>query len=139
MRRKRKSSIRRTLIGMVIIIVSVVVCSVGTVAAIDWRCSADINKWLPIYPDAELVETIESGFFRDRASGITVQVYHSPDSATIVRRWYSEYRRELTSGQYNVANPNAALTGISSTNRRITEDPDTGGSFITLQSECAYN
>lgn len=139
MARKRKNSIWRTIVTTVLIIVGIIVCSTSFVVALDFYCRADINHWMPVYPDAELVETQQSGFFRERASGITVQIYYTSDSQATVLDWYADYRRELTTGQYNAANPDAAMRGIATTNRRIVDDPDTGGSFITYYSECAYS
>lgn len=138
-RRKTKKPIMRQILTLGLIVLGIGMCSIATIAGLDFRCGLDIDKWQPVYPDAELVDTEESGFFRDRASGRTIQTYYTSDEPVLVRRWYSEYRRELTSGQYNVDNPNASVRGLSTNTRQITEDPDTGGSYIRLFSECAYS
>jgi len=137
--RKRKGSIARTAIGMIAIIIGVVVCSVVMFFSIDAYCRADINHWMPLYPDAELIDTQEGGFIRVRASGITRQTYYSSDSAATVRVWYSDHRREITSGQFNANNPNAAASGIATTRYNVSDDPDSEGSIISYYSECAYN
>lgn len=139
MARRRKSSLRRTLLSIVMIIIGIIICSASSIGAIDFYCRNDINHWMPVYPDAELIETQEDGFFRVRASGITRQVYYTPDSPNEVRQWYRDYRQDITSGQFNSENPNEALSGVATTNRSIKEDPDSDGSLISYYSECAYN
>ncbi|MGB7339551.1 MAG: hypothetical protein WBC91_11725 [Phototrophicaceae bacterium] len=139
MGRRRKGSLSRTVFGTVFIVIGIVVCTTTSIFAVDSYCRADINKWMPIYPEAELVETLEEGFFRPRASGITQQVYYTPDTPNDVRAWYRTYRRDLTSGNFNEANANAALSGVASTDYRISDDPDSDGTFISFYSECAYN
>lgn len=139
MRRKRKGSLARTVLGVIAISIGVVVCSVGMFFSIDAYCRADINHWMPLYPGAELIDTQNGGFFRVRASGITNQTYYSPDSPNDVRQWYRDHRREITSGQHNANNPNAATSGIATTRYQVIDDPDSEGSIISYYSECAYN
>ena len=139
MRRKRKGSLKRTLLSIIFIVVGIFVCSISMVVGIDSYCASDIDKWLPIYPDAELVDADEEGFFRPRAMGITEQIYYTEDEAADVRRWYTDYRRELTQGSYNANNSNSAVAGIATTNYRISEDRENGGTVIVTFSECAYN
>lgn len=139
MRRRRKGSLSRTLFGTIFIIIGIVVCTVTFIFAVDSYCRFDIDKWSPIYPDAELVDTLDEGFFRPRASGITRQVYYSSDTPTDVRSWYRTYRRDLTSGDFNDGNANAALSGVATTDFTISDDPDSDGTIISFYSECAYN
>ncbi len=140
MERKQKGSIKRTLFGTITILLGVVVCSVTAFIGVDVACRSDIDHWMPVYPDAELVSTDSAGFFRIRASGITEQVYYTPDSPVDVRGWYTDYRREITQGQFNGGNAETAMgSSIATTQRQIMEDPDSDGSFIRYYSECAYN
>ena len=137
---KRKSSIRRTLFGTLMIIVGVVICSVSAFIGVDVACRSDIDKWMPIYPEAELVSTDSAGFIRIRASGITEQIYYTDDSPVDVRGWYTDYRREITQGQFNGGNAETAMGGsMATTQRQIMEDPDSDGTLIRYYSECAYN
>lgn len=139
MANKRKGSLRRTLFSTLLITLGIVVCSVSAFIGVDVACRADIDKWMPIYPDAELVSTDNAGFIRIRASGITQQIYYTPDSPVDVRGWYTDYRRELTQGQFNGGNANTALGGsMATTQRQIMEDPDSDGTLISYYSECAY-
>ncbi|MGJ3240573.1 MAG: hypothetical protein ACFE0Q_17835 [Anaerolineae bacterium] len=135
--RRNRGSIGRTFMGTFFIIIGIIFCTATSIGAIDFYCRADINHWMPIYPDAELVETQENGFFRPRASGITQQIYHTSDDTLTVRNWYRDYRIEITQGLFS-ENPNAPASGIATTNFQISEDSERGGSRITYYSECAY-
>ncbi|MEM9951286.1 MAG: hypothetical protein AAF846_06795 [Chloroflexota bacterium] len=139
MRKRRKKSLGRTLIGMVFITIGIIACTVSAIAGIDAYCASDINKWLPIYPEAELIDSAEEGFFRPRAMGITQQLYYTGDDVVDVRGWYREYRRDITQGSYNARNANTASSGVATTDYSIFEDTDNGGTLIRTYSECAYN
>ncbi|MEL7433915.1 MAG: hypothetical protein AAFN11_08200 [Chloroflexota bacterium] len=140
MRRKRKGSIGRSILSMIAIMFSVIVCSVVTFGAVDVACNNDINTWAPLYPDSELVDETAGGFVRARASGLTDQVYYSPDDASDVRKWFRDYRNELTEGRYNTANPDAALgPQIATIRRYVVEADDGNGALIIYDLECAYN
>lgn len=139
-RRQGKGSIGRTLVGMFFIMVGVVVCSVGAFGAMDIYCRSDINTWAPIYPGAELVEETDDGFIRPRASGLTYQVYYTPDAEDDVEEWFRDYRAELVEGRYNAADPNAALGPQVATVQRYVVEADNGdGALIIYDLECAYS
>lgn len=140
MRRRRKGSIGRSIMGVFFIMVGVVVCSATAFGAMDVYCHNDINTWAPLYPWAELVEETEGGFLRPRASGLTEQVYYTPDTEADVEAWFREYRNELTEGRFNTANPNEALGPVVATvNRFVTSAEDGDGAFIIYDLECAYS
>ena len=138
-RNRSNRSLKGTIISVIAIIVGIVACTVSITAGLDIRCRADIDHWLPIYPDSEVVAVRQRGFFRERASGVTEIVYHSDDDPVTVRGWYRDYRREITSGQYNEGNANSAMRGMSTTRYQVIDDPDGNGSRIIQTSECAYN
>ncbi|GAB5490790.1 MAG: hypothetical protein Phog2KO_10050 [Phototrophicaceae bacterium] len=139
MNRGRKGSLKRTLFSTLMIFFGVIICSVTSFIAVDYTCRSEIDLWLPVYPDAELVSTDNAGFVRLRASGITEQTYYTSDSAADVRVWYTNYRREITQGQYNTGNANSAMSpNMATVNRIINEDPNSDGTIITYYSECAY-
>lgn len=140
MNRGRKGSLKRTLFSTLMIFVGVVICSATGFIAVDFTCRSEIDQWLPIYPDAELVSTDREGFVRVRASGITQQTYYTSDIPNDVRAWYREYRREMTQGQFNAGNSNSAMTSnMATTNQQIIDDPDSEGTIINYYSECAYS
>lgn len=135
---ERVGSIRRTIIGIFAIIIGIMVCTVVSVVAMDAYCSSDIEHWLPVYPGAEeRVAETEHDFFRPRGMGRTSMVFYTPDDTVTVRRWYTEYRREITKGAYS-ENSEQALRGVANVSYQIIEEPD-GGTLIYLNSECAYN
>lgn len=132
-------SIGRTIVSVILIIIGIFVCAVSLVIGSDIYCAADIDHWMPVYPEAQLVQS-DHTFFRPRASGITRQQYITEDDPNTVRRWYGEYRREITrnvSGEGG--NSEVAARGISTNDLSIQQNPDGDGSLITILSECAYN
>ncbi|MEL7433914.1 MAG: hypothetical protein AAFN11_08195 [Chloroflexota bacterium] len=140
MRRQGKGSIGRTVMGLFFIMIGVVVCSVGAFGAMDVYCRSDIDTWAPIYPGAELIDETRSGFIRPRASGLTEQVYYTPDAERDVEEWFRDYRAELVEGRYNVADPNAALgPQVATIQRTVVEAEDGEGALIIYNLECAYN
>ena len=131
-------SIRRLVLSLTLIVVGIIVLAVLLLAAIDGQCASEINTWLPVYPGATLVSE-EHDYFRPRAMGRTTGAYYTPDDSATVRRWYSEYRRALTEGRYNEANPNAPMeAGSAATVRFDLRPAEDGGTIIILRSECAY-
>lgn len=131
-------SVRRLMLSLMLIVVGIAVLAVLLLAAIDYQCGSEIDRWLPIYPGAVLLEETHD-YFRPRAMGRTNAEYYTPDDRDAVLRWYSEYRRNLTSGQYNEANPNARLESRSvATVRYTVRAADDGGTIIITYSECAY-
>ena len=132
-------SIKGTIISVIAIMIGIVACTAGTVIAIDMRCRADINHWMPVYPNAEIQVVQQTGFFRPRASGITEIIYITEDDAATVRSWYRDYRRSITMNVSNESNPDTAARGMASTSYRVVENSDGTGSQIFQLSECAYN
>lgn len=132
---RKQGGCRRLLMSTSAIILCIIACSVVTFLGIDARCNYDIETWLPVYPDAEVV-SVDYDFLRARGMGETTLVLYTPDDSNTVRTWYTNYRRELTRGEQG-ANPNRAMGGIAETRRSITDAPDAPGTLITLFSKCA--
>ncbi|MDQ7027856.1 MAG: hypothetical protein Q9P01_22300 [Anaerolineae bacterium] len=135
----QKRSIKSTLLSIVAIMIGAVACTGSIVVALDLRCRADIDHWMPVYPNAEIQTVQQSGFFRLRASGISQIIYVTDDDPATVRNWYTAYRREITANIRNENNPERAARGLATTRNQISDNPDGTGSRITQTSECAYN
>lgn len=133
----RSGSLRGTLVSVFFIMVGIVACSITLVIGIDISCRVDINHWLPVYPEAELVESdYDRVFFRPRATGITSEIYYTSDDPVAVRRWYGDYRREITR---NTETGDRVARGLATTNYTISDNREGAGTFIRLNSECAFN
>src|SRR5690349_13692239 len=83
-------NVRNTLI-VIGIIIGIFVAIFGIA---DIACNSTIEKWSPMYPNAEVVE-VEYNFLRPRGMGVTNMVMHSPDDAQTVRDWYLDNFRRL--------------------------------------------
>ena len=111
---------------LILIFIAVTVCILATFAVIDTRCSTDIARWIPLYPNAQIVE--EEYNFRQRATGITSMLLWTTDSADAVRRWY--YEQRFAESQKD---PNR---GLATTSFTVQSDTERGGSVIYLYSRC---
>ena len=127
--------IKRLIVSMFLITMGVILAIVALVAVIDIQCSNDSYYWMPIYPNAELIETTQQGYVRVRGMGITEQSYFSTDSVEEVREWYRLYRRELTSGQH-ADNPDTAIQGFGTNLYTASPAVDGLGSIISYYTEC---
>ncbi|MGB1288730.1 MAG: hypothetical protein ACPG7F_19510 [Aggregatilineales bacterium] len=136
--RERTSSKGRTFLSLVLISAGIFVCSVTTVFAMDINCYNDINHWMPVYPDATLLEdeTVHD-FFRPRAMGRTQMYFVTEDTSNTVRSWYRDYRREITRGVQGISSETAAR-GVATVYQEVSENPDGNGSLIYQSSECAF-
>lgn len=125
--RDRQDHTRGTLIGLAVVSLSVVVLFGLVVLGLDADCHADIQRWLPLYPDAEVV-SVEHDFFRAQAMGRTVMILRSPDDVLTTRRWYVDvWDREAD------IDPNR---GLAIVNFQVNADPDSDGSLVILSSSC---
>jgi hypothetical protein len=120
------------------IMLAVVGLFVFFIGAADVQCHNDINMRMPVYPDSELINVEESGFFRLRGMGLLYAEYSTPDNPETIRRWYGSYLYDLRAelreqGEYG--NP---ATGLATTMYSVREKDDGTGSIITQQAECGY-
>jgi hypothetical protein len=127
--------LRRLIFSTLLITIGVILAIVALVAVIDIQCSNDSYYWMPIYPNAELIETQQQGYVRARGMGITEQDYFSTDSVEEIREWYRVYRRQITEGQY-ADNPDTAIQGIGTNNYMVNAAPDGSGSIISYYTVC---
>ncbi len=134
---EKSASLRRTIIGTLAIMVAIMICTVTLVTAVDTACYNDINHWMPLYPDSEVVE-VKYDFFRPRGMGNTLMIFYTPDDETTVRRWYINYRRSITQNQQYADNSNYRASGLASTAYRIAPaENNQRGSLIYHVSDCA--
>lgn len=116
----------RAILPLVIMLAVVGTCLVSATVFLDWKCHTDIENWLPIYPNAQLVNEWHN--FRERSMGITTMTLISSDTPDTIRRWYYQ-RRDAASQQG--ANHALAITKFD-----IHDNPDGPGSEIFLYSQC---
>ncbi len=116
------------ILAPLITLAAVLLCIAAVFFALDRRCSADIARWLPLYPNAQLVEE-QYNAFRPRSVGTTLTVMKSPDDPDTVRRWYSRQR-----AKEDAIDPSR---GLATANVSVSENPDGPGSMIYLYSQCA--
>ncbi len=132
-------SLLGTLKSIVYILIGIVVLFVLLLVGADVQCHNDINYWLPVYPESEVLEVEREGFFRQRGMGLIRIEYITADSPPDVRRWYTDYRREITKEMNPENNPNVRARGMAQTQYFVRENPDGEGSIITHVAECGYN
>lgn len=131
------ASLRRTIIGTLAIILGIITCTVTLVTAVDTACYNDINYWMPIYPDSEIVE-VNYDFFRPRGMGNTLMIFYTPNNEAAVRQWYVNYRRNITRNKEYNTDSNHRVSGLASTAYRIAPAPDgKTGALIYHLSDCA--
>ncbi|MBC8171695.1 MAG: hypothetical protein H7X77_08480 [Anaerolineae bacterium] len=104
-------------------------CTAALTFVVDISCTQNANLWLPIYPESTVVFENHT-FVRPFGVGITSMQLYTPNNETVVRNWYIDMRSR------NEANP---VNLLASMNYSVLSEPETGGSIIWLQSECAWN
>ena len=125
--RDRQDHVRGTLGGLILVSIFVGISFVLAVAFLDSQCHTQITRWLPLYPDAEIV-SLEHDFFRPQAMGRTVMVLRSPDDAITTRRWYADVWETEADRDPN--------RGLAIVNFQVNADPDGEGSLVVLTSSC---
>lgn len=114
---------------IVIMLISFGIC--GLTSAItyfyDSTCRAGASNWLPVYPNATLVQENYS-FLTMHGIGVTEREFYSPDDYLEVRRWYQN--------ENTIAGRENRTRGGSSLDYRAVE-AEGGGTQIRLISECA--
>ncbi|MEO8393838.1 MAG: hypothetical protein ABI700_12675 [Chloroflexota bacterium] len=114
----------RLVLGCLVILAAVILCSGVTVFAADRLCYGNLTQRLPIYPNAT-IKSREHNFLSEFGMGNTVVIMTSPDAPDVVRSWYAvhtgEYLREslrnntpfyrMAQGQVNVTYDPANDTG----------------------------
>jgi hypothetical protein len=129
--------LRQTIFSILVILLAIMLCSIVSVLAIDELCHSEIERTLPLYPDAEMVSQ-QNEFLRPRAMGRTYVVMATTDLAADVRQWYRDNRLKLSAHDSDQSGRNIA-NGLATVSYRVSEDNVTGQTLIYLVSECAYN
>jgi hypothetical protein len=131
--------LRKTIVGSLLIMFGIFICSAVSVAGIDVVCRNDIERKLPLYPQGVVVSE-EAGFFRPRAMGMSTIVMTTDDAVNDVRDWYADYRLELEKQAYDErTGRRMSAQGLANVSFSVQEDDETGQTLIYLMSECAYN
>jgi hypothetical protein len=130
--------LRQTIFSILVILLAIMLCSIVSVLAIDELCHSEIDRTLPLYPQAELVSQ-QHEFLRPRAMGRTYVVLATTDLAADVSQWYRDHRLKLATRGEDASGRNLSPNGLASVSYRVSQDAVTGQTLIYLVSECAYN
>ncbi len=104
----------------------------------DIQCNSDINMRLPVYPESDLLNVDDSGFFRLRGMGLMYAEYTTPDTPETVREWYRDYLNDLRNELRAQGEYGSPSNGLARTSYSVQANPTGNGTRITLQSECGY-
>jgi hypothetical protein len=129
--------LRQTIFSSLVILLAVMLCSVVSILTLDAVCHSEIERVLPLYPQAELVSQ-QHDFLRSRGMGHTYVVLTTSDVAADVRQWYRDLRFKLSRGT-DESDYNMSPNGLATVSYRVGTDDITGQTLIYLVSECAYN
>jgi len=129
--------LRQTIFSSLVILLAILLCSIVSVLSLDAVCHSEIERVLPLYPQAELVSQ-QHDFLRPRAMGHTYTVLTTHDLPADVRLWYRSGRFKLEK-EMDENNRNLSPNGLATVSYRVAEDDITGQTLIYLVSECAYN
>ena len=116
------------MLTIVLILSGIFLCTGVLFFTTDATCLRNTSQWIPIYPNAEVVEERKT-FLTTFGMGVTQVTLSTPDDPNTVRKWYLETRAQ------NEANP----TNLLATMRYLVREGENGGSTIILSSECAWN
>ncbi len=114
---------------LVIIFVIFSVCGMTVYVGLDVSCYNDAQKWLPDYPDAELVNESHT-FVRAFGVGETTRILYTTDDQQTVYDWYFDH------DQANNVTGARRDDGIGFMRWTVAEN-DGGGTQIVLYSECS--
>ncbi len=121
-------SLRSCMLSILLIFVGIFLCVSVVFVVADTSCRNNTAMWIPMYPDAEVVEERKT-FLNTFGMGVTQVTLSTPDDPNTVRKWYLDTRAQ------NEANP----TNLLATMRYLVREGENGGSTIILSSECAWN
>jgi hypothetical protein len=83
----RRSRLPRPVLGCLVVIVAVFVCSAVTSFAADRLCYGALSQRLPLYPNATVTSRTHN-LFSEFGMGNTVVTMTTSDDPTTVRNWY---------------------------------------------------
>jgi len=110
-----------------ILVAASLTCIGGILFVADAQCASDIEAWLPLYPDAEIVSQ-DYNLIRVRGIGTGQTVQISEDDVETVKQFYRDQTIENMNTQRG--------RGLASTDWRIVENPNGEGTQITLITSC---
>jgi hypothetical protein len=87
----RRSGSRGCVIAIVLMLLAIFICATGTTLFLDNRCHTLITRWMPLYPDGEIISQTHS-FLRPFGLGRTEVVMEVPETSTEIRTWFNEER-----------------------------------------------
>lgn len=93
----------------------------------DQVCHANIEQWIPLYPEATIVSA-EHNWIRARAMGSTTVMLSTEDDAETARQFYRDVTIALMRAEQS--------RGLASTGWNVVPNPNGDGSLITLYSSC---
>jgi hypothetical protein len=132
------NSVGGILRSVLYVTLAVIGLTVVFVGASDVQCHNDINMRMPVYPDSELINVEDSGFFRMRGMGLLYAEYSTPDDPETVREWYGNHLYELRAELREQGKYGNPATGLATTDYTVREKDNGNGSIITQQAECGY-
>lgn len=128
---ERPAGCRRTLLSLVVIIGSIIVCVGGVSFALDGTCVSSLGPRTPIYPGATTVSERHT-MMRPFGMGETVMILYSDDDSTTIRDWYAR-----TVGGVLRENSQKGVRVYGTANWDVSTAEDGVGSQIILYSNCA--
>ncbi|MEQ8674545.1 MAG: hypothetical protein RLP44_11330 [Aggregatilineales bacterium] len=126
---KRVYTWRMWVAFMVIIFAIFCICGATVYVGLDVSCYNDAQKWLPDYPDAELLSE-DYTFIRAFGVGETTRILFTTDDEDTVEDWY--FNRDQTTNATGARRDD----GIGFM-RWTVREAGWGGTQIVLYSECS--
>lgn len=118
---------RYLILSLAIIMLSTLLCTLSTIAYIDYNCVHNGERWLPLYPGAQILQE-NDGYFRRFGFGDTMLVLYTLDDNNTVRKWYMEHSRQ--------ARMHYRTSGLAETDWAVILTPGQAGSTIVLTQHC---
>lgn len=113
---------------MTLILVLASVACIGSIVFVgDVQCSNDIETWIPLYPNGDVI-SVDYDFIRMRAWGNSRTIQASPDEVETTKQFYRDHVLQLFDQETS--------RGLASTSWTVEPNPETGGSLIILASSC---
>ncbi len=128
----RRVRLSRPVLGCLVVVVAIVLCSSTLMFATDRICYGNLSQRLPIYPNAE-IKTRSHNLFTEFGMGNTVMVLTSPDDPDTVRSWYG-----VQTGTYlrEALRNNTPFFRMAQGQWDVTRGADGIGSQIILYGTC---
>jgi hypothetical protein len=129
----RRTRLPRPIVGCLVIVVAIFLCSGVSMFVADRVCYGSLSQRLPIYPNAT-IKSRAHNLFTEFGMGNTAITMTTPDDPTTVRNWYG-----AATGAYMRAGLRGINPGFMLARGQwdVTRDPDNpSGSQIILFGTC---